>query len=374
MCSKKILFVCGSMEPSKDGVGDYTRRLAVQFKKKNHTTAVLAIDDRYINKPILETQFSDNSSIEVFRIPFQYPIIDALQWILNFGAEIYSLQYVPYSFSDKGIHRGLGKKLQKIATIGPWHIMFHELWIGMESRRSLKDLAIGWFQRQMVKRLINALNPFLITTQIDLYSSKLRSMGFEVSKLSLFSNIPQTFEESSSSLLSKKGIKQQHQFTIFGSIHPENNFEKFAKSAGDFQRENNKKFRLTIIGHKNDEQEHWREIWKENGMDAEILGALSPEGISEVLNHSSIGLSTTSMSKIEKSGSVLAMLEHGLNVICLSKHKLLPETNHQQNLAILNFNDLTFQECMNKNLQRKRSFSGLEMVTEKFEILLDQHL
>mgnify|MGYP003474349261 CR=1 FL=1 len=49
----KILFICGSLEPGKDGVGDYTRRFCGELLKMNYEVQILSINDlhsiSYIN-------------------------------------------------------------------------------------------------------------------------------------------------------------------------------------------------------------------------------------------------------------------------------------------------------------------------------------
>ena len=42
----KILFFCGSAEPGKDGVGDYTRRLCGELLRIGHETQILSLFDR----------------------------------------------------------------------------------------------------------------------------------------------------------------------------------------------------------------------------------------------------------------------------------------------------------------------------------------
>ena len=42
-----ILFICGSAEPGKDGVGDYTRRLCGELLRTGHRTRILALCDNH---------------------------------------------------------------------------------------------------------------------------------------------------------------------------------------------------------------------------------------------------------------------------------------------------------------------------------------
>ena len=48
----KIAFICGSIEPGRDGVGDYTRRLAIELIKNSYEVAVIALHETIIDERI----------------------------------------------------------------------------------------------------------------------------------------------------------------------------------------------------------------------------------------------------------------------------------------------------------------------------------
>ena len=43
----KILFICGTFENGKDGVGDYTKRLAKEIIDYGHSVHIIAIHDKF---------------------------------------------------------------------------------------------------------------------------------------------------------------------------------------------------------------------------------------------------------------------------------------------------------------------------------------
>ncbi|MDT0686058.1 hypothetical protein [Autumnicola psychrophila] len=368
----KILFVCGSMEPGKDGVGDYTRRLAIQLKKKNYTTAILAIDDRYINQPVLQKQCSDKSSIEVFRIPYNYTIADARQWILNFGAEIYSLQYVPYSFADRGIHLGLSNKLLKISRNGKWHVMLHELWIGMESRKSKKEKLIGYFQKRMINNFLKNLQPFIITTQTELYSISLKNLGYKVFKLPLFSNVPIKLDMQIECSERESGNIENIKFIVFGMIQRESLIKQFTSQIVEYQKKHKKQFELIIVGQEHEEQKKWFKLWKMNNLKVKLLGSRNTEEISKLMHSAHLGLSTTPLPKIEKSGSVAAMREHGLKVICLSADNRVAQAADIDSKVenIYEFLNITLEEILKNGIDKTKVFSGIDDIITKFQKLI----
>ena len=44
----KLIFICGSLEPGRDGVGDYTRRLAGELIRQGHQIAIIALNYKII--------------------------------------------------------------------------------------------------------------------------------------------------------------------------------------------------------------------------------------------------------------------------------------------------------------------------------------
>ena len=44
----RIVFICGSLEPGRDGVGDYVRHLAVAVAQQGHETAAVALRDPFV--------------------------------------------------------------------------------------------------------------------------------------------------------------------------------------------------------------------------------------------------------------------------------------------------------------------------------------
>src|SRR5947209_6737741 len=103
----KIVFICGSLEPGKDGVGDYTRRLGATLISKGYELSIIALYDRFISSLEETTQKSDNYEIMVLRLPFsmqdreRYEL--ARDYINKKDPVWLSLQFVIFSFHPKGL-------------------------------------------------------------------------------------------------------------------------------------------------------------------------------------------------------------------------------------------------------------------------------
>ena len=83
-------------------------------------------------------------------------------------------------------------------------------------------------------------------------------------------------------------------------------------------------------------------------MKIQILGELSTENISKNLSSSTLGITTTPIALAGKSGTIAAMKEHGLNVMCIS----LPwQERHSISFAadtgIMEYNGCNINEIFN---------------------------
>lgn len=315
----KIVFLCSSLEPGRDGVGDYTRRLASELIRQGHSSAALSLNDRYISDKFIGIQQSENTELSVLRLPASWDLKVRLEhaktYIDDFDPDWLSLQFVIFGFHRKGLPFRLANQLAILGVGRRWHIMFHELWVGMNIGASKKNILLGYIQKFLIKNLINILQPSLIHTQTKIYQIQLDKMNFECGYLPLFSNIP-VFKEHTAK---KSNEIAAISIVIFGSIHKGFPIEDFVKESADHCKEKALKIVFVFVGKCGSEQNNWVSICKSKNFDVIVLGERSSEEISEVLSNSNIGISTNELSFIEKSGTAIAMLEHGLPVICISK-------------------------------------------------------
>ena len=313
----KIIFICSCLEPGRDGVGDYTRRLACQLIKQGHNVAAISINDNYINTPVNAAQQNEDVELAVLRLPSSYPLKKRLnnsqQYIDKFNPDWLSLQFVIFGYHPKG----LPLWLHKLALLGKgrkWHIMFHELWLGTEINTSKKHLLWGSLQQYLIKKLIAKLNPSLIHTHTQLYIRQLLGMGVQSKHLPLFGNIPVVSNNND-----PKSFKKDRSINmvLFGHIHPNAPVTQFAPEIADYAKIHQFKISLTLIGNNGKEIEYWIKQFENSGIKVNVLGEQPANYVSEIMSNSNFGISTTPVALLEKSGSVAAMREHGLPVICV---------------------------------------------------------
>jgi len=319
----RVLFICGSLEPGRDGVGDYSRRLAGELIRGGHGAALVSINDRFVADSAggkVGEQFDGETAIPVLRLGRNGLSADGLRAIQafahSFGASHCSLQYVPYAFHPKGLPFALGRRLKCIGPIS-WHVMFHELWVGFGDRPLLKHRAVGAFQRGIAHRLIRSLQPVAVHTQATPYVSLLRGVGVAAERLPLFSNIPVVAPAGEVDRIENHMACREIRFAFFGSVLPGWNVHETARILRRPFSGSDTRLKIVAIGRGGP---HAASAWNGfrgsgMGIDVAEAGEVAQEEVSRLLHSCDYGLSSYPPDLIEKSGSAAAMFEHGLSVI-----------------------------------------------------------
>ncbi|GAB3333788.1 hypothetical protein GCM10027299_41630 [Larkinella ripae] len=349
----KIIFICGSLEAGRDGVGDYTRKLAGELIAQNHQVAIIALNDRHL-KQYLADGFQHEGTNQIYtlrlspQVPWKKRIEKASELVKSFNPDWISLQFVPFSFQLKGLPFGLGSSIKGLSSGRKIHLMFHELWLGLSTQSSTKHLLWGWTQRRLTKALINTLQPNVIHTQNLLYQIHLQKLGIKTALLPLFPNIPTPTSNPFTSKQLPDKSPDKINFVFFGGIHPDAPVEELAMEVANYATKRSLDVDLTLVGRSGKEQEIWIKAWQSQGLNVKMLGEQPPEKISEILEKSSIGLSTTPVALSGKSGSIAAMHAHGLPVLCVSKPWHPRKVKIPESLpGVLEYTIGNFEVCIN---------------------------
>ncbi len=312
-----IVFICGTLEPGKDGVGDYTRKLASELIAQGNYASIIALYDVFISHILEENQDSEGVLVPCLRIPADMNNgtcdLRINSYIASRSPEWLSLQLVLYAYHKKGLPFNLDKRLSAVAKGKKWHIMFHEIWIGWAKHDTLRHMIIGRIQKRIIQNLANTLKPSIIHTQTPIYKKKLQRLGFSVELLPLFSNIP---------LLNDEKVMTENnkiEMVLFGAVHPYAPVEHFVKELSQNFGNQLKTITLTLIGRNGKAAQRWIKLFKAENISVEVLGEQSPEQISKVLNSATIGITSTPIYLIEKSGTIAAMRQYALPIICVSR-------------------------------------------------------
>lgn len=335
-----VLLLIGCAEPGRDGVGDYSRRLAAAMTDRGIRTVIVATHDKFTTALRRENQAAGTQSVPVVRIPQG---AEGGQRAALIGAALdrerpdwVSFQYVPYSFQPKGIPLGFLRRLAPLLTSYRTHVMFHECWVGITKASPWKHHLTGFFQRGVVKHFLAAVSPELITTSNELYRAVLGRAGIPAELLPLFSNIEVArqptapFAGPHAALLNTPGDQLRDRYLIagiFGSIYPQLDLGAELPRLLGRARESGRQLLLIAFGRAGaDGIARLREAAAsaDDALLLAVLGELDEAQVSAVLSKLEVALSCTPRQHLGKSGVFAAMRLHGVEVIS-SVDEPLPE-------------------------------------------------
>jgi hypothetical protein len=190
---QRFVFVCGSLEPALDPIGDHVRLLGEALHARGHCVGLLALNDRH-----LSGCWRDRDAI-VSGIPIQRLGSDvrwrkrmhqAARFAGNMQPDWVSLHYAPAAFHELGLPFRLAGRLRRIAGRRPWHVMFHELWLGLAADVRPPHRLLGSLQRRIVRHLLRTLKPARIHTPSTPNAEALRRLATDPVRLPLFATLP----------------------------------------------------------------------------------------------------------------------------------------------------------------------------------------
>ncbi|NML63649.1 glycosyltransferase family 4 protein [Hymenobacter sp. RP-2-7] len=315
----KIAFLCGSLEPGRDGVGDYVRQLALELRRQGQQTVAIALKDQYITEVVVLPLLLIKEALPVLRLPAKWPAFrrfrQAHQWLEEFQPSWISIQFVPYSFHQKGLPVTLGEKIIRLAHNRQIHLMMHECWIGNEPGTTLKRQLISCLQKKLINRLISYIHPSVIHTHLPVYQASLQRLGWHALPLPLFSNIP----VSQNPLLETETSQRIFRIGIFSQISFNSPFITFliAFITQLIQYPHSYQIEILLIGGEPAKMSVIKselEIILNLRGQVRYTGFIEPIKLSDALQGCQLGITTVPRNGLGKSGSVAAFLAHGIPV------------------------------------------------------------
>jgi len=347
-----ILFICGSLEPGRDGVGDYTRRLAAALINMGHIAGVVSLNDSKSDiTPVnnKEYQEQDGAKVPVLRLnkhlPWKQKEVAVQQMMTEYKPDWISLQYVPYSFNSKGCPVMLGYRLSRLTKSAKWHIMIHEPFLGKTN--SFKEKFIQYLQILSVKQLFSQLKPLSVHTSLSHYANMVKqSTGKEIKLLGLFGNVPMEADYKKESGNGKQtGI---YKAVFFGSAPKKEDWSSIADKLKIFIEDNKVKVELYIAGRLGPLGDGFCNFLEEKLYTKDtvslfhVLGGVELDDLSKLFSNCDFGISRVPARLLGKSGTAISMLEHGLPLwIAVHEGKDDDRFLHfGKNLCFFNLSDL----------------------------------
>jgi hypothetical protein len=204
--------------------------------------------------------------------------------------------------------------------------MFHELWLGLGDRSPVKHRVYGALQRGVVLELMRRLRPRAVHTQTEVYRIVLARERIAASVLPLISNLPcaegDGWAEILAPLAAQAGGKRPERKNlylagVFGAVYPEWKVEEVVNTLLPLVQQSQKRLLLVFHGRSNLTPAMFAQLKNKirDQADVVVAGERPGEEISKILQALDLGLATTPRQVIQKSGSVAAMLQHGLPVL-----------------------------------------------------------
>lgn len=316
----RIVFVTSRIAPGTDGVGDYSRALAGELAKSGHECLAIGLNQAG-PYPWIEA-FPESSMMpaiaEAANASPSSRLAAAQELVRRFDPAVVSFQYVSYAFARRGLTWNVGRHFREIAGNRLVELNSHELWSGFDVAASLHDRIQGHAQYRLYRRFLRQLRPDVIHVSNPTYVEMFRQIGKHAILSPLVGNVPVTDAPPPPGTEGFEDMAERvWRVLFFGSIYvewpPEPLMTRLIAAANRAGR------RLIAIsaGRIGPGGPVWQRMIAEHGEDCRfvLLGERPAETISGLINGSDFGVSTSPMCLIGKSGTVAAMLEHGLPVI-----------------------------------------------------------
>jgi hypothetical protein len=327
MTRLKISMLCGSLEPGRDGVGDYVWSLAAGSQAQDAVLQVIALNDPYVSS----TTRQEQAGAEIIRYPAgkdyrsRWTELES-DWS-RFSPDWISLHWVGYAYYRRGLVGDIGRQLRRLAGKRHVHLMFHELWM---SSGSWRQTLLHWAQRRGLRKLLRELQPDLVQSTTNHYLALLRKEGQPATRLPLFSSIPVAEKVDETDLAQARleqgerpsgaGREETVRGVFFGSIYPGCPAEKFFPELAQAARFNRQRLEIFHLGRMSDSSRAFWLAWKKNWgkqMAFIALGEQPAARLSSLLQLMDFGLAVTPAVMLGKSSSAVTILEHGLPLILL---------------------------------------------------------
>ena len=321
----RILFYGSSLEPGRDGVGDYVRLLAEACSRQGHTCAIVALHDPFVTAR--EESWTDAAGgIPSLRLPASESWDQRIKSVTEFRARFrptwISFHLVPYAFQPRAILIRLIPTFRALTEGTALHLMFHELWLGAGRPSPLRHYLIGGVQSFAVSRLLTRLQPQLVTVSNPVYAAML-GLGVSARVLPLFGNVPlldPALVPPLEQLLPGAPVASETRENwwvglFFGALHEQWKPEPFFTQLLHAAQRAGRKICLVLAGRAH--RKIWSELTRSYAGRIEFidLGEQAAPTISALLQTADFGISCSPWNLIGKSGTLAAMLDHGLPVI-----------------------------------------------------------
>ncbi len=316
----RIVFLGSSLAAGRNGVGDYIRFLSAELARQGHACLALGLAD---------TEDSLDEHEPVVRIdgrrPWSQRLLHARAAVAGFAPDWVSLQFVAYAWHPRGYAFGLADRLAPLLKGRRRHLMFHELWLGLNRRDRLVNRLHGIVQRRAILGLHRTFQPQLVHAQAPAYVATLAAEGIAARRLPLFGNLPVAPGDRRATqrrLLAEHAPQLTAEGVVFagwfGTIHREWHGPELIARLAAATRAAGKHLVLLSLGRTGAGGAALVAALRQSPpVETTIieLGESAPTDASQLLGALDLALTANPVALVPKSGTVAACLDHGLPVL-----------------------------------------------------------
>lgn len=350
--TQKVLIISPNLEREYCGVSDYVYVLKSLLENNGHTCSLLALSDKFCTKLIDEPN--------CFRIPFstnsKIKIKHANIFISEYEPDIIYFNLVSYGYNRKGLPFYLLNFLPQISKKYKVVIIAHELWAGNFKTESFKNKFLGNVQRLLFAPLLKKIEEPTIVVTTVLALNILKKLGINSHLIPVFSNIP--IEDIPVVSVPNPVIR----LILFGSSLFRIDYDLLIKFIERLIEIYNKRIQIDIVGLNNYAIEDWENIKQYFTLDKLVIinhGFSSAQKISQLMQEAQIGITTYMPFFWSKSGSIAAMLVHGLPIVSIAKQEQIDKFTESffHNPRIFTISYLQDKDYMNELTIEKINFN-----------------
>ena len=316
----------------QNGIGpaDANLLLASELAKRNHRVSLCGLSDGRRTLVESEIRLIHEQPVNALHIP------NAISWEIrcdafrNFLAEqkpdFVIIRFIPYSLNPKGIVWKAANFLPEVLRDRSVLWLVDEIWLG-EGPASWKHRLVGLLQRYSILRLLKATRKRLVFTNNHFNTKALQRRGVNAKTLRLFGNIPvvpsdhgqwlfHEFEKAGFPITSTNR-SQWLVLGIFGVFHSDWNPDAFLSELEEQAARHGRQVCIVGVGSLRSYEAHWDNVSKKWAASFRFmhLGCRDEPEVSRFLQSVDFGLTTNPYYLVGKSGTCMAMLDHGLPIL-----------------------------------------------------------
>ena len=314
----------------QQGVGpaDANRLLASELAKRGWRVSLCGLNDSTVPAAGTEEMNIYGMPLPTFRIPQSMGWEERCRAFREFMEQqqpgFAIIRFIPYSLNPKGIVWKASSYLPKVLRGMEVIWLVDEIWLG---EGSIKHRLVGALQRYSILCLLKGVKSRRVYTNNRFNTKILRQRGVDAETFRLFGNIPVVAPDGGEWLyreFEKAGVPitpaNRGQWLVlgnFGVFHSDWQPAAFFSELRDRAKQHGRQVCIAGIGSLGAYQDHWREVANTWGGDFRFLhlGLREEAEISQFLQSVDFGLTTNPYYLVGKSGTCMAMLDHGLPLL-----------------------------------------------------------